>query len=75
MSPAKDIERENILTQNEMIIAIVIPPETKDYVSYYFKQKEKQVLGFIKDNKTKIFFYNPFIKVAAMAVCQAFYTE
>jgi xanthine dehydrogenase YagS FAD-binding subunit len=40
--PASDIERENILSSNEMIITIVIPSEMKDYRSYYFKQKEKQ---------------------------------
>jgi xanthine dehydrogenase YagS FAD-binding subunit len=42
VSPGDDIERENILSQNEMIIAIVIPAEMKDYMSYHFKQKEKQ---------------------------------
>jgi xanthine dehydrogenase YagS FAD-binding subunit len=42
VSPSEDIERENILTQNEMITTIVLPSEMKDYVTYYFKQKEKQ---------------------------------
>jgi xanthine dehydrogenase YagS FAD-binding subunit len=42
VSPSENIERENILNRNEMIIAIVIPAEMKNYVSYYFKQKEKQ---------------------------------
>jgi xanthine dehydrogenase YagS FAD-binding subunit len=40
--PADDIEKENILKKNEMIIAIIIPSESKDYLSYYYKQKEKQ---------------------------------
>jgi xanthine dehydrogenase YagS FAD-binding subunit len=42
VSPAENIKRENTLAPNEMIISIVIPSEMKDYVSYYFKQKEKQ---------------------------------
>lgn len=42
VSPGVDIEKENILGQNEMIISIVIPSEMKDYLNYYTKQKEKQ---------------------------------
>jgi len=40
--PADNIEKENILNKNEMIITIIIPAESKDYLSFYFKQKEKQ---------------------------------
>jgi xanthine dehydrogenase YagS FAD-binding subunit len=42
VSPSQDVERENILSQHEMIISIIIPSEMKDYITYYFKQKEKQ---------------------------------
>ena len=40
--PADDIEKENILEKNEMIVTIIIPAESKDYTSFYHKQKEKQ---------------------------------
>jgi xanthine dehydrogenase YagS FAD-binding subunit len=40
--PAENIEKENILNKNEMIITIIIPAESKDYLSYYYKHKEKQ---------------------------------
>jgi xanthine dehydrogenase YagS FAD-binding subunit len=40
--PADDIETENILQKNEMIVTIIIPAESKDYLSFYHKQKEKQ---------------------------------
>jgi len=46
ISPGTDIERENIIGQNEMIVAIVIPEEMKDYLSHYIKQKEKQSLDW-----------------------------
>jgi xanthine dehydrogenase YagS FAD-binding subunit len=42
VSPAINIEKENILTNSEMIISVVIPVEMKDYLNYYIKQKEKQ---------------------------------
>jgi len=40
--PVANIEKENILEKNEMISTIIIPAESKDYTSYYQKQKEKQ---------------------------------
>ncbi len=46
VTPANDIERENILNKNEMIITIVIPADAKDYLSYYHKQKEKQTFDW-----------------------------
>jgi xanthine dehydrogenase YagS FAD-binding subunit len=42
VSPAENIEKENNLKQNEMIITIIIPAEMKDYISSYYKHKEKQ---------------------------------
>jgi xanthine dehydrogenase YagS FAD-binding subunit len=42
VSPATNIEKENILTEGEVIIAIVIPVEMKDYINYYIKLKEKE---------------------------------
>ena len=46
VTPANDIERENILNKNEMIITIVVPADIKDYLSYYHKQKEKQTFDW-----------------------------
>ena len=46
VTPANDIERENILHKNEMIITIIIPADIKDYLSYYHKQKEKQTFDW-----------------------------
>jgi len=40
--PAEDIEKENTLNKNEMIITVIIPAESKDYLSSYHKHKEKQ---------------------------------
>ena len=40
--PADNVEKENILNKNEMITTIILPSESKDFFSYYHKQKEKQ---------------------------------
>ena len=42
VEPAKDITKENVLTQNELITEIIIPKEMKSYKSHYLKLKEKQ---------------------------------
>jgi xanthine dehydrogenase YagS FAD-binding subunit len=46
ISPAQDIRRENILKANELILAVIIPSEMQNYVSYYFKQKEKETFDW-----------------------------
>lgn len=40
--PAENIQKENILNKNEMIISIILPAESKDYLNFYHKHKEKQ---------------------------------
>ena len=42
ITPAQNIEKENILADGEIISAITIPAEMQNYVSIYIKQKEKQ---------------------------------
>ncbi|NUM79588.1 FAD binding domain-containing protein [bacterium] len=44
--PVKDIFRENILEANEIITAVTIPPAPGGYISYYYKQKEKQAFDW-----------------------------
>ena len=39
--PAANILKENVLEQGEIIITVVVPADMRDYISYYFKQKEK----------------------------------
>jgi xanthine dehydrogenase YagS FAD-binding subunit len=46
ISPAEDIERENILKSNELITAIIIPAMMKNYMSYYIKHKEKHTFDW-----------------------------
>ena len=46
VDPATDITRENVLKDNQLIIAVIIPAEMKDFVSYYHKQKEKQTFDW-----------------------------
>ncbi len=42
VTPAQDIQKENVLAANELITAVVIPSAMKNYISFYFKLKEKQ---------------------------------
>jgi xanthine dehydrogenase YagS FAD-binding subunit len=42
ITPAVDIQKENILKANELITAIRIPAEMRNYRSYYIKHKEKE---------------------------------
>jgi xanthine dehydrogenase YagS FAD-binding subunit len=39
--PAENIEKENILNHNEMIVSIIIPAKSRNFLSYYCKHKEK----------------------------------
>ncbi len=40
--PSKDVTREHVLEAGELITEIVLPPMPSGWVSYYYKQKEKQ---------------------------------
>ncbi len=42
IAPAKDITKENILKNDELISEIIVPKPAKGSVNYYYKQKEKQ---------------------------------
>ncbi len=42
VSPAQDIQKENVLAANELITAVIIPSAMKNYISFYCKLKEKQ---------------------------------
>ena len=42
VEPAKNITKENILQNNEVITEIIIPNEMKKYKTHYIKLKEKQ---------------------------------
>ena len=46
VTPAVDIRKENILEAGELITAIRIPSEMRDYRSYYIKHKEKQTFDW-----------------------------
>lgn len=40
--PSKDMSRENILKPDELITEIIVPPLSPGWMSFYYKQKEKQ---------------------------------
>lgn len=40
--PSKNIKKENVLEHGEWITEIIIPPLSPGWVSFYYKQKEKQ---------------------------------
>lgn len=40
--PSKDVLKETILKQGELITEIIIPPFSQGWTSFYYKQKEKQ---------------------------------
>jgi len=42
VTPAQDMQNENVLAADELITAVVIPAEMKNYISFYCKLKEKQ---------------------------------
>jgi xanthine dehydrogenase YagS FAD-binding subunit len=42
VTPAQDIQKENVLAANELITAVIIPSAMKNYISFYCKLKEKQ---------------------------------
>jgi xanthine dehydrogenase YagS FAD-binding subunit len=42
VTPAQNIEKENILNQGELITSVIIPAKMLNGVSYYHKQKEKE---------------------------------
>ncbi|MFQ5605169.1 MAG: FAD binding domain-containing protein [bacterium] len=46
VAPAEDITRENVLKAGEMISEIVLPPAPEGFISFYFKQKEKQAFDW-----------------------------
>jgi xanthine dehydrogenase YagS FAD-binding subunit len=41
LTPAQNVTKENILNQDELITAVIIPAESMNFVSFYHKQKEK----------------------------------
>jgi len=46
VTPAQNIEKENILAEEEIVTEIKIPFEMQKYVSFYMKQKEKQTFDW-----------------------------